>query len=217
MKKIKLNKKCYIFISISLSFFLAIILFILYTKSVSQKINVFAKNYFEKESYNIINTEIAKLDTSSINNIIKIYYNKKDEISYVDYDLAKSYELLNKLTENIKANMGDIDVSLPFFVETNNVFLYNLGPSIKLKIKYADSIITKLYTKVTDYGLNNAMIELFVNISINGKALSMVDSNDIVVNYDLLISSKVINGKVPSMYGGIINKDVVAFSSAINA
>lgn len=211
----KLKRKYYIIISISLSFFLAIILFFIYSNSVTKKINMLAKNYFEKDVYNLINNQISQMDTTKINNIIKVYYNEKEEISYVDYDLPTAYQFLNDFSKSIKDNMNDIKVDLPFFVGTNNIFLYNFGPNIKMQIRYADSIITKLYTKITDYGLNNAMIELFINISINGKAISTVDSNDISLNYDLLVSSKVINGKVPSMYGGIISKDTPTISSAI--
>ena len=56
---------------------------------------------------------------------------------------------------------------------------------------------------VEDYGINNSLIKLYVNISIEQYIEMPIDKDKNVMNYKFLIASKLVNGKVPDFYNGI--------------
>ena len=82
----------------------------------------------------------------------------------------------------------------------------NLGPKIPVKIKFIGSILTGVKTKVTDYGINNSLIEVYTTISIQTLVITPVSKDRKTRNYEILVSSKIIEGKVPEIYGGVMEK-----------
>ena len=53
--------------------------------------------------------------------------------------------------------------------------------------------------------MNNALVELYVTIQITENLMTPVIEEDITFTYDVLVASKVINGRVPEIYGGVID------------
>ena len=45
---------------------------------------------------------------------------------------------------------------MPMFINSKDMFLSNLGPSIYVPINFVGSVLTNIKTKITDYGINNA-------------------------------------------------------------
>ena len=206
--KIKRIKRFYYFlITMILIFFCAIFLFTIYSKKTSKKIERISKIYFEKEIYNYLNNISRKV---IIDDILQIYKNNDGEILYVDYNMTNTYKLLDKVTKNIKDELQKkeyIILKQPFLIGSNNVFLSNLGPMITIKILFIDSLLTNVYSKITNYGMNNALVESYIKISITGKIITPVGKSEKKVNYNMLIASKVINGRIPLYYGGLISTD----------
>ena len=68
-------------------------------------------------------------------------------------------------------------------------------------------MVTGFSTEVQEYGINNALIKLLVDIQINSKIILPITSKDIQINCSIPIAIKLIQGKVPSYYGdGFISK-----------
>ena len=67
--------------------------------------------------------------------------------------------------------------------------------------------MTNLETKVTNYGLNNALVELFVYIKFENEIISPFKRKKIDMEYDTIIASMMIEGEVPSFYNGVIEKE----------
>ena len=203
MIKTKIKRKYYILINILLIFFLWFLLFKTYSDALSTKINKISYEKFES----IINNRLNNLSKIIINenvidDILKIYTNKNDEILYADYDLKKSYILLDSIKDKITKEFNeDFIIEFPFLIESNNILLSNLGPKIQLSIKYVNSMLGSIQTKVTNYGLNNALIEEYIKIKVDGLIITPINEDKISITYDMLISSKVINGRVPDYIG----------------
>ena len=96
-------------------------------------------------------------------------------------------------------------LKLPFFIGNKNPLLVNLGPKIYIPLNFSGALLTNLKTKIKDYGLNNALVEIYVTIKINIDILYPYNKNKEEINYDVLIASSIINGRVPSFYGGVID------------
>ena len=157
------------------------------------------------------------LSNSDLNNIIKLNKNNKDEIISIEYDTKSSYELLKVVTEELHQIISnttykdildydfdikdDLVIYYPILLSSNNIYLNNLGPKIPVKIKFLSSLLTNINTKVTSYGLNNVLLEIYINIDITDDIVIPFDKNKITKNYNVLLSSKVVMGTIPSFLG----------------
>ena len=96
-------------------------------------------------------------------------------------------------------------LKLPFFIGSKNPLLVSLGPKIYVPLNFSGAILTNLKTEIKDYGLNNALVEMYVTIKINIDILYPYNKSKEEINYDVLIASSIINGRIPSFYGGVID------------
>ena len=162
-----------------------------------------------------------------LDDVIKINY-VNNEISTVDFNMASIYELADIVSESFNKNFSyaesgqleklgyyDSDainvtngyvLKLPIGVASRNVFLANLGPKIPVKIKFIGTVLTEVRTKVSDYGINNALIEVYFDISIEREIITPVAFEVVKLPYTLLVSSKIVYGKVPNFYAGVMTK-----------
>lgn len=211
---------------ILLIFFFTFGLITYYNKKLNPKIIQVAEMKLQKFTEYFLSQNVGynMIKDVDIDNILIINENKEGEILYVDYNIKKSYEVLEIISKglndlisdlehgyftnirdkNIIANNRGLILKLPLFISTNNALFANLGPSIYLNINFIGAILTNISSKITDYGLNNALVELYVTIKIDEKLISPVCEDTFKIEYDVLIASKVINGRVPLAYGGII-------------
>ena len=180
------------------------------------KLNDFMKNFLSSNvGYDLIKDE-------GIENVLVINKNKDNEILYVNYDLDIAYKLLDVITKELENNIQELKtgnvndtsfyqnnevlmLKLPFFIGSNNPLLVSLGPKIYVPLNFSGAILTNLKTEIKDYGLNNALVEMYVTIKINIDILYPYNKSKEEINYDVLIASSIINGRIPSFYGGIID------------
>ena len=66
------------------------------------------------------------------------------------------------------------------------------------------SVLTNIKTKITDYGINNALVEIYVTVVLDTNLISPVVEKSSKIDYDVLVASTVVNGRVPEVYGGLI-------------
>lgn len=209
---------------------------ILIVKNFSRNVNNSINNMASKKTKEITALIISslltenKIYTEDFKDIISIKYNEKNEITAVNYDLEKVYvkaSELNKLLysefsniENAKINNKLINESffkqdsdnglillLPSGYAFNNSLLANLGPSIPIKILFINSVFLNIKTKVTSYGINNALMEVYLTIDVKSSILFPNHTEDINTGKEFLISAKVIEGKVPYIYGNGMNSE----------
>ena len=207
---------------VGLIFFFTYLLFNSYSKKLNDKIVDVSELELKKWTKKFLSQNIGYdlLNNKKIDNIINIHTNNDDEILYVDYNLDNSYDILEDITTEINNKIEDLEngkeiidrnlyssknglyLKVPLFIASNNILLSNLGPKIILPINFIGSILTNIKTKITDYGINNALVEMYVTIEITEELITPVTKKEIVIDYDVLIASKVINGRVPEFYGG---------------
>lgn len=233
-KNLKISKVMYIVVA--LIFFFTYILFNLYSKITSDKlINVaFIKlnEFMEGFLSNNINYDLLKDDV--MRDIIVINKNKDGEILYVSYDMDQAYYALEVVTQELETVISDLEngnksvksrnivsvgkgiaLKMPFFTGSSSVFLSNLGPSVYVPVNFVGSILTNIKTKITDYGINNALVEIYVTVELKTDLISPVSEKTNKIDYNVLVASSVINGRVPEVYGGLIQSKSNNFSIPI--
>lgn len=232
-KKYRISKV--VILDIALIFFFTYILFIGYSKFVSNRLidiaHVKLNEFMDYFLSNKVNYDLFKGDY--LKDIIVINKNSDGEILYVSYDMDRSYKVLDLVTKELEKNINDLEngnvgntqnisggkngilLKLPMFIG-NNAIISNLGPKIYVPINFVGSILTNLKTKITDYGINNALVEIYVTVKLSTNIISPTSSKEMVIDYDALIASVVVNGRVPSVYGGLIQSKSSGLSIPIS-
>ena len=215
MKKKREKKILYIIMIILI---LTFSFLFIYTKKSSQIIIKIASIKVDKYLKSILSDNISYnvLNHDNLNNILILNKNKNDEILYVDYNLDKAYKTLDILTKTLNKKIAEYETSdiknindykvlgLPLFINSKNAFLINLGPKIYISFKPVGTILTNVQSKITDYGLNNALVELYATLVVTENIITPFNEKEINLQYNVLIASKVINGRIPNIYGSSI-------------
>lgn len=206
--KERLKRKYYILITFLISLFLFIIIFSLYSKKLNPKLNDYIDFLVKDEIYKKVIKSNNFITNEEVNDILYIDKNKSNEIVYLDYNMDKTYKLLNKYIESLKKDNSKSKIlTVPFFIASDNIIISSLGPKIKFKYEIIDNVKGKIKTKVTDFGVNNALVEMYFELEIGYLVVIPMNKKESVLKTEILISSKVINGKVPTFYGKNIFKE----------
>lgn len=181
--------------------------------------------YAKKESIQIstilINKALYEITfNNNYDNFIKINKTNEDILD-INLDNKRVNELLFLVNENIlkninsleSGNYGDLDIeyldesnfifNVPIGVIYNMPILVGIGPKIPFKIDIIGNTNNSIYTNVKDYGINNSIIEIILNINMNIQIILPFTSKQIEINKDIPLDTKIIEGKVPTYYGGI--------------
>lgn len=224
MKKNKLLKKILFIIT------LAIIASSFLIKYYSDKISPLLIDYVDSKvrqiTLAIINESLTEaIDSNYPNNILNIKRNSTNDIELINYNTKEVSKFLgvisDKAEEKIqKLEKGDIEnldistylldnysnenliYSIPLGVASQNIFLSNLGPKIPIKLKLNSDIITGIKTQIKDYGINNALLELDINIEAEIQIILPFNHKISTITFTTPLSIELINGKVPSYYYG---------------
>ena len=206
--KERLKRKYYILITFLISLFLFIIIFSLYSKKLNPKLNDYIDFLVKDEIYKKVIKSNNFITNEEVNDILYIDKNKSNKIVYLDYDIDKTYKLLNKYIDSLKKDNSKSKIlTVPFFIASDNIIISSLGPKIKFKYEIIDNVKGKIKTKVTDFGVNNALVEMYFELEIGYLVVIPMNKKESVLKTEILISSKVINGKVPTFYGKNIFKE----------
>ena len=193
-------------------------------KKISPKLIEYATLEIKKQSGLII-TESIKLEDIEklkIEDIYKITKNNNNEILTVDVNTIELNKIMKNTTVNIQKNLkkleqGIIDdnneenkngtvLKIPLGQIYNNFLLNNLGPKIPVKLKILGDIETKINTNIKNYGLNSALIELTLDITVKEKVILPISTQETKVEKNIPLTIKLIEGKIPTYYSNGINK-----------
>jgi sporulation protein YunB len=177
-----------------------------------------------------INNEVAQ--SLNVEKLFILNKNETGEVSTIDFDPVIVNQFLLKAINTVQLNLkhiedGEIDkidlgedvlvsydkeklkkgvfFEIPMGVVFNNTFLANLGPKIPVKFRIMGDIIANIESKVTNYGINNALIEIKVNLVLTERVILPITSKSIQVTINIPIALKIIQGIVPNYYFNGLN------------
>lgn len=214
------------------------ILFNYFSKKISPALFKYAEIETKKFSNLIINDALAKCVTNKIttSEIFEVTSDKDDEIKTIDFNTAKINEYLTKTTKHIQKDMDniekgnvyeienidnltknyrkeDLEKGIVFYVSsglfTGNPLLANLGPKIPVKISLTGDIISYISSEVEDYGINNSVIKVYINIEVTEDIILPYKNQNITMNAKVPIAIKMITGKIPQYYYGTSKQNPV--------
>ena len=191
---------------------------------IQYKVSPILLNYAELEVKKLASIVINKAMSKHLFIITK---NDQGEIKTIDFNPIIVNKILTLTTNTVQINLryieqGHIDLldlpdnalieydqeklkhgiiyEIPSGVLFNNVFLSNIGPKIPVKLSLVGDILSNVNTKVTNYGINNALIEVNVNLELTEQVILPFISKQVKVSIDIPVALKLIQGTVPNYY-----------------
>ena len=167
------------------------------------------------------------LDQTDNLNLIVITRNSNQEVERIQYDTkilnqtrAQILEILdddldhlvrgdivatdlniNKLSEeHYERTSEGIIFTVSMGSATGNPFFANLGPKIPLNLKTVGDSTATITTNITEYGLNNALVEISITLKVTAIIHMPFLSKEVTVTNTIPLSIELIQGTVPGQY-----------------
>ena len=161
----------------------------------------------------IINNSINEvLLKNKTDNIIKESKDNFGNIINIDFDNLIVNRILYLITNNILndtfINSDNEVYYIPLGVIYDIPILNNLGPLIPYKVEVIKNVGNEAKINIKEYGINSSLIELVISVNIQSKVIMPFKSKKINVKKSIILDSKIVQGKVPDYYGGIISSSL---------
>ena len=91
---------------------------------------------------------------------------------------------------------------VPIGVVFGNSFLVNVGPKVPVKIKYSGNVGLDVKTRVSQYGINSALIEVYIYVEVTQRTILPFSSKDIKLTSEIPVIMKVVKGSTPYYLSG---------------
>lgn len=186
--------------------FILIIVIFFSLHFISKRLTPAIKNYSNLEIKHLV-TEIITDTIKEIeidDDILYVTKGKNDEISSIEYNTEKINNLLSDVNELLEIKINKIRNKVVFYIPSfaiiSNSLLANLGPKIPVKFTTIGNITNNVQTEVKDYGINNALVTVFLDININCKVILPVSEENIGINQRVQVAMKLIQGQIPNYY-----------------
>jgi sporulation protein YunB len=147
---------------------------------------------------------IIDLNTAILNSVACNIVNRSQQILYslesgvLDEDLLESINL--GISEIVLKNgmIYEIPTSMVF----GNALIGSLGAKIPVKYKVVGKIKGSLISSVSEYGINNALLEISLQINAESKVLIPMMTSEKKVEVKVPLIVEIIQGEVPDYYLG---------------
>lgn len=241
-KKIVIKKINLLIFSFVLVFIIIILLFKIINERINPILFDYATLESRKFASIIINKAIEKNVATDlvIEDLYIVSKKENNEITSVDFNPAIVNKVLTKVTSSVQMNLknleeGNLDLleasddvliyydkenlkkgiifRIPSGIVFNNSLLTNIGPKIPVRFTLIGDVLSGINTKVTNYGINNALLEVSVNIKLTLKVILPISTKEVNVETNVPIAIKMIQGNVPNYYSNGLNSN---FSIPLN-
>jgi len=229
-KRIFIYKKSNIVVVTLVLIFVGIIwLFSIMNKKLTPIIMDYAELQAGRIATLVINQAITREVTNEMNmdDLFIVLKNDSGEIKSIDFNPLTVNKMLSMVTSNVQlylqnlenGNLDEIGLSniglgeydegklqegiifeVPTGIVFDNSLLYNIGPKIPVRLCLIGDIISNVDTKITNYGINNALIEIIIKISVVEQVILPFASEKITVSTNVPVAIKIVQGEVPNYY-----------------
>lgn len=149
--------------------------------------------------------ELIKYNTNLVNKISMDISNSIEQD--INYMIAGDFDNIDFSSSKISASYYDkIDNGLVLGISVGNItgnnLLANVGPKIPLKLELVGNVNVAIKNEITEYGMNNALMEVFVEIEVNPVIVMPFLSQEISVVNRIPLVTEIIQGEIPDGYFG---------------
>lgn len=245
LKKKKISIKKYFIMGCIIALFISVFYFInLLNDKLTPIFMENAEIELNKISTIIVNNAISSTFKDEISSLelFDVIKNSNGEIQTIDFDPVMVNKILGIVTDEVQEDLAflkngeidNIDLNNEFSIEkindlkdgiivrvpigsfTNNTLISNLGPKIPIKLSYIGDVNSNIVTKITQYGINNAMVEVGIKVDVIAQIVLPFTIKKTTFSYEMPLIIKMIQGIVPDYYGGDLIRNSAIISSSRN-
>ena len=195
---------------------------------IDKKITPVVMNYGKSEIKKIVSIVINRSirdDLLEDGILDKLFIVTKDnnEISTVTLDSVIVNKITNRISDACEDNLRKIEKGeydklksefnlgkeyflVPSGIVFTNSILSNIGPKIPINMKVLGNVTSGIKTDVKEYGINNSLITISVEINVELMIILPFSSDYVSITNYVPIAIKLISGKVPEIYAGNLLK-----------
>lgn len=170
-----------------------------FDESVIEYVKIQTKSFYEE---NIINTLASSLTDDDL---IKLKYDEYGNVIYAYLDVTKAQNIridsslkLNDLSNKLEEQTNYINV--PVGYTFTRKFFFSDGMKIPVKLSVYNAYETKIVSNVLDYGINNQLYEIYLNIKVDVYVQIPLQKEIITLDNNILLCSGILNNDIPNYY-----------------
>lgn len=148
--------------------------------SVTTKFNTEIINQVRAETQSLVKEYLEQAENGNLSHL--------PNLDNVEYDVGK-----------MEAGDG-IVFFVPLGQAINVPIIGNLGPKIPIRFHIIGSVDSDVDTDITEFGINNAKVEISIIIKVNVKIIIPFASNSATVQQRIPVAIGLVRGSVPHIY-----------------
>ena len=201
--KVKITKKK--IIACFLLFIIIVIGIVYYYKVTIPFVNTLADETVKDEAINAIAKSNSTLQKMSCfyEDLFEFVKNNDGDIVYIKSNTSLINQINMIAYSEIQKNLEEIrenEITIPTGAFTGSVVFASIGSKIRLKVVSIGNCSTTFKSQFYSVGINQVVHRLFINVNTNIQVLVPWSSQDVKINYEILIAENIIVGKVPNTY-----------------
>ena len=236
------KKKIYLFFSLLiLSFFTSLFLTSLAGRGLENVIINYATVETERIA-NVILNDVAFIDEEYLDNdLFEISRDNDGNIELINFDTKTTNKLLKEINDKAmkrlsaieKGDTTDLELSdslkgtrltfledgvvcdIPIGSLFHNGLIVNLTASIPIRFSFVGTVSSNIVTDVKEYGFNNALIEVGIEVTIKEKITMPHSTKSIPITAKVNLTTQIIQGNIPDYYNGSFTTTSPTFATII--
>lgn len=130
----------------------------------------------------------------------------ENEDDYKEFNVTYIQSLLKKISNNMYEKVKKDEVikicDIPFSLVFDNPLISFIGPNIPISIKLIADVLVDVHSKVSSFGINNALIEILIDFEFEILIFVPLSVTSEKIDIDFPIYSSLFEGEVPSIAFG---------------
>lgn len=209
---------------------LAIILVYLIDVRLNKVVETYIDVEVERLTNNIVNVKVDEvIKNINLNDLFLIQHEENSNVR-MSYDTKKINELKSNINRAIQDELMELDNGNidSYFIPTRikngkfknikkgilcdvslgsvrgSTLFANFGPTIPIRLLFSSQLNTDIDINVREYGINNAIVEVYLVIYIKEQITMPLTSKRRKIKIKDPLMIDIIHGKIPDYYGGYI-------------
>lgn len=192
-------------------------------KKVSPTIMEYSKSQMKKVAATLINKSITNdiLEEMNLDELFIVDKSNNEEIINIMIDPSIINKAASRATDSVEDNLKRVELKdqkvlddfninenyfyVPVSILFDSPLLNNIGPKIPINFKMVGNVTSGIVSEVEEYGINNSLITISLEISVEIKVILPLISDYVSITNYVPLAIKLIQGKVPVYYGGTGN------------
>lgn len=201
---------------------------------VEEKMSIYVYEEVDRVTKMLIREVLDEefLASLNINDLYKV--NDNLGVSSIDYDVVKVNKILGIINNKISDRLHDFDsgevdliyegtsflkyskgdsvgmaIKVPIGILFSNPIITSIGPKVPVRLLLSGQVESDLVTSIKQYGINNVLLEIDIEIVISEKIIFPFSSRYVDVNFEFPLVIKLISGKVPENYLNTEKFDII--------